>query len=174
MLGDRLWSLSKGAAGKIYVYAPLHSLDHAGGTLVTGLHDATVKLWDIGGEKAIRKLGAHGEAAVGVQFLGNGARVLSASMNGTACVWEGEELELALPEYAVRWKYLEVEVCRQRGGPQYGAQVKTGRQQQAPGSRAAPVSFGRMPRKTLATGCSSAARARRTLAVHRNHRHEKC
>ena len=30
--------------------------------------------------------------------------------SGTACVWEGEELELALPEYAVRWKYLEVEV----------------------------------------------------------------
>jgi hypothetical protein len=84
----RLWSLSKGAAGKIYVYAPLHSLDHAGGTLVTGLHDATVKLWDIGGEKAIRKLGAHAEAAVGVQFLGDGARALSASMDGTACVWD--------------------------------------------------------------------------------------
>ena len=87
----RLWSLSKGAAGKIYVYAPLHSLDHAGGTLVTGLHDATVKLWDIGGEKAIRKLGAHAEAAVGVQFLGDGTRVLSASLNGTACVWDARD-----------------------------------------------------------------------------------
>ena len=70
----RLWSLSKGAAGKIYVYAPLHSLDHASGTHDTGLHDATVKIWDIGGEKAIR-LGAHAEAAVGVQ-LGDGARAV--------------------------------------------------------------------------------------------------
>ena len=92
----RLWSLSKGAAGKIYVYAPLHSLDHAGGTFVTGLHDATVKIWDIGGEKAIRKLGAHAEAAVGVQFLGNGARALSASMDGTACVWDARTCESSI------------------------------------------------------------------------------
>ena len=42
----RFWSLSSGAAGRIYVYSPLHALDVRDGCVVTGLQDATLKLWN--------------------------------------------------------------------------------------------------------------------------------
>ena len=61
-------------------------------------------------EVGAKLLGAKQDPFLKVKLAGRSAKSWDCDGAGTACEWEGDELELALPEYAVRWKYLEVEV----------------------------------------------------------------
>ena len=45
-----------------------------------------------------------------VKMAGRSAKTWDADGAGTECVWEGEELELLVPKYAMEWKRVEIEV----------------------------------------------------------------
>ena len=61
-------------------------------------------------EVGSKLVGAKQDPYLKVKLAGRSAKTWECDGAGTECEWEGDELELRVPSYAVRWKQAEVEV----------------------------------------------------------------
>jgi WD40 repeat protein len=74
------------------VYAAAISPD--GRLLASGSKDRQVKLWQVGKELPLARLGVHAGTVVAVSFTPDGWGLLSADASGTVCLWDVETRRL--------------------------------------------------------------------------------
>ncbi|MEQ8787687.1 MAG: c-type cytochrome domain-containing protein [Pirellulaceae bacterium] len=74
-------------AGHSAPVTSLAAMAPSGAQLVSGSQDATVRVWDVPGKKAIRSM-SHGGPVVSVAVRSDGKRIASASSNNTAKLWD--------------------------------------------------------------------------------------